>query len=107
MKPADRQSAPEWELITHAVARLRASVMAVAIGLTSGTGLFLATAWLVVRGGDPVGPTLGLLGHYLPGYTVTWQGAFLGFAYLAIIGGIVGWGVAFIYNRVAAMRNGA
>lgn len=99
----DREA--EWALINHAVARLRASVMALVFGMTAGTGLFIATAWLVIRGGAPVGPTLGLLRHYLPGYSVTWPGAFVGFFYLLVIGGVVGWVVAFIYNQIVAMRD--
>lgn len=106
MNSEERSQDVDWALINQAIARLRASVMAIAIGLTAGTGLFVATIWLVIRGGDPVGPTLGLLHHFLPGYSVTWAGAFLGFFYAALLGAIVGWVVAFIYNRVAARRNG-
>ena len=95
----------EWALIDHAVARLRALVMALVFGLTAGTGLFIATAWLVIRGGEQVGPTLGLLRHYLPGYSVTWPGAFVGFFYLVVLGGVTGWVVAFIYNQIVAIRN--
>ena len=99
----DREA--EWVVINHAIARLRASVMALVFGLTAGTGLFIATAWLVIRGGEQVGPTLGLLRHYLPGYSVTWPGAFVGFFYLLVVGGVTGWVVAFIYNRIVAIRN--
>ena len=99
----DREA--EWALINHAVARLRASVMALVFSLTAGTGLFIATAWLVIRGGEQVGPTLGLLRHYLPGYSVTWPGAFVGFFYLMVVGGVTGWVVAFIYNQIVASRN--
>jgi hypothetical protein len=99
----DRET--EWALINEAVARLRASVMAIVFGLTAGTGLFVATAWLVIRGGPQVGATLGLLRNYLPGYSVTWPGAFIGFIYAAVLGGIVGWVVAFIYNQIVARRS--
>jgi hypothetical protein len=105
VKTDERDREVEWALINHAVARLRASVMAVVFGLTSGTGLFVATAWLVIRGGARVGATLGLLQHYLPGYSVTWPGAFVGFLYAAVIGGVVGWVVAFIYNQIVARRD--
>ena len=105
VKKDERDRGVEWALINHAVARLRALVMAVVFGLTSGVGLFLATAWLIVRGGANIGPTLGLLRHYLPGYSVTWPGAFLGFFYAAVIGGVVGWVIAFIYNKIAARRS--
>ena len=100
----EHDSEAEWALIDRAVASLRASVMAVVFGLTSGTGLFVATAWLVVRGGAQVGPTLGLLRNYFPGYSVTWMGAFVGFFYAALVGGLVGWVVAFIYNQIVALR---
>ena len=99
----DRET--EWALINEAVARLRAPVMAVVFGLTAGTGLFVATAWLVIRGGPQVGATLGLLRNYLPGYSVTWPGAFIGFIYAAVLGGIVGWVVAYIYNQIVARRS--
>ena len=98
----------EWAAIGRAIARLRASVMAVVTGLLGGLGLFVATAWLVVRGapeGQEVGNTLGLLNNYLPGYTVTWGGAVLGLIYGLLIGGAVGWLLAFVYNLVAGVRH--
>ena len=94
----------EWALIQTAVARLRASVMAIVFAATSGIGIFIATVWLVIRGGPNVGATLGLLRNYWPGYSVTWGGALIGFFYAALIGGIVGWVVAYIYNRIVSLR---
>lgn len=96
----------EEELLRHAVARLRAGVLAVVFALVAGTGLFLATAWLLLRGGEPVGPHLALLGHYFPGYRVTWPGAFLGFAYAAAAGAVVGAAVGWIYNRIVLWLEG-
>jgi hypothetical protein len=93
-------NAEEERLIEAAIARMRAGVMAIVFALVGGTGLCLATAWLLVRGGQNVGQTLGLLGHYFPGYTVTWPGALVGFAYGAGVGALVGGLVAWIYNRV-------
>ena len=46
----------------------------------------------------------GLLGNFLPGYTVSWPGAFLGFFYGAFVGGLLGWTVAQVYNRVSEYR---
>ncbi len=97
----------ELELIHRAVARLRASIIAVVFGMVGGTGLFLATVWLLVLGGSRVGLHLGLLGNYFPGYTVTWGGAFLGFFYGALTGAAVGWLMAWIYNRVVDLRHTA
>lgn len=96
---------PAWELLQASVARLRASVMSLVFGLVGGTGLFVATLWLVVRGGSTVGPHLGLLGNYFPGYTVTWSGCFVGFFYGALLGGTIGWALAWIYNRIVDFRS--
>jgi len=95
---------PAWDLLQASIARLRASVMAVVFGLAGGTGLFVATLWLVIRGGPTVGPHLGLLGQYFPGYTVTATGCFVGFFYGALVGGATGWSVARVYNRIADHR---
>jgi hypothetical protein len=95
---------PAWALLQSSVARLRASIMTVVFGLVGGAGLFTATLWLVIRGGPTVGPHLGLLGQYFPGYTVTWLGCFVGFFYGALVGGASGWLIAWVYNRIANWR---
>ena len=95
----------ERALIEFAVARMRAGILAIVFAMVSGTGLFVATAWLLIKGGENVGATLGLLGNYLPGYAVTWPGAFLGLAYGVVIGGTMGWLLARIYNRLARGRS--
>jgi hypothetical protein len=91
----------EWDVIQSSVASLRASVMAVVFAMVGGVGLFIATAWLLVKGGENVGATLSLLRHFYPGYSVTWGGAFVGLIYGALTGGILGYAIAFIYNTVA------
>ena len=106
-KAAGRDREAEWALIEASIARLRGSVMAVVFGLASGAGLLVATLWLVIRGGPVVGPTLGLLRNYFPGYSVTWGGAFVGFTYAAAVGAVFGWTLAFIYNRIVNRRHPA
>ena len=95
----------EEKLLQAAIARLRASVMAVTFGLTGGTALFVATAWLLIRSGEKVGQHLSLLGNYFPGYSVTWPGTVIGFGYGALTGAVIGWSVAWIYNLVAGARD--
>jgi hypothetical protein len=95
----------ERALIEAAVARMRAGILAIVFAMLCGTGLFVATAWLLINGGENVGATLGLLGNYLPWYTVTWPGALLGLLYGAAIGGAMGWSLARIYNRLARGRS--
>ena len=101
-------STDELMLIRHAIARLRASVMSVVFGLLGGTTLFVATLWLVLRGPSPgstkVGPTLGLLHNYFPGYDVSLVGSVVGFLYGALSGATAGWVIAFVYNMVADKR---
>lgn len=95
----------EDELIHTAIVRLRSRVMAMVFGMVGGTGLFVATVWLLARGGSSVGLHLNLLSNFFPGYSVTWPGAFIGFFYGAISGGVIGWAVARIYNQVVDTRS--
>ena len=97
---------PEEALLRAAVARLRAGILAIVCGMLAGSGLLVATAWLVVRGGPNVGQHLELLRNYLPGYTVTWPGAFLGGFYGVLIGAAVGWATAWLYNWLVDVRHG-
>jgi hypothetical protein len=81
--------------------RMNARAWGIATGLLLGLGLFIATNILVLKGGPVVGPHLGLLGVYLPGYTVTFVGSLIGFVYSFVIGYAFGRLVAGIYNSVA------
>ena len=96
----------EEQIIRRAIARLQASILAIVCGLFAGTGLAVATLWLVLRGGQNVGQHLVLLRNYLPFYSVTWPGAILGFFYGLAIGGLAGWTTAWIYNRIVDWRHG-
>ena len=91
----------ERELVRAAVVRIRARVMALVFAMVGGLGLFVATLWLVIRGGPDVGKHLALLGNYFPGFEVTWAGSLVGFCYGALLGAAIGWCIASIYNRVA------
>jgi len=101
---ADRE-ARERELVRVAIVRLQTRVMAVTFAWVGGCGLFVATAWLLLRGGPNVGQHLSLLGNYFPGYSVSWPGALLGFLYGAVAGALFGWTIAAVYNRLVAWRN--
>lgn len=91
-------------LLRPAIARLRASVMAVVFGLMLGGALWAATVWLVIRGGTSVGAHLTLLSNYYPGYSVTWTGAFIGFFYGVLTGGVLGYATTYLYNTFALKR---
>ena len=47
--------------------------------------LFLMSVILILKGGPVVGPTLSLLGQYLPGYEVSPRGSLVGLAYGALL----------------------
>ena len=90
--------------LKRSVAKIQARIMALCFGTILGLGLFLCTAWLVVKGGQNVGEHLQLLGQYFIGYSVSWPGAFVGLFYGAVTGGVMGWLVGMIYNLVAGAR---
>lgn len=93
------------EQLTRAVLRLNGNILSLACGLLGGLGLFVATLWLVIKGGHKVGPHLQLLNQFFFGYSVTVRGSFIGLVYGFVTGYAAGWIVAWIYNRIAAWKN--
>lgn len=88
------------------ILRLEALVQGLAWGLVAGLGLFLATNFLVLKGGRVVGPHLSLLRQFFIGYEVTFPGSLIGFAYAFAWGFAAGYLVSLVYNRVARRRSG-
>ncbi|MAE60807.1 MAG: FAD-dependent oxidoreductase [Planctomycetaceae bacterium] len=78
------------EMIAAAFAPLDKTALGAAVAIVMGLGMFVASAVLLVRDGDMVGPHLSLPGHYFLGYDVTWRGAILGTVEAAIGGFFVG-----------------
>ena len=58
----------------------------------------------MLKGGEPVGPHLGLLAQYFWGYRVSFLGSLVGFAWAFAVGFAAGWLVSRIYNRLALGR---
>lgn len=90
--------------LSGAIARIKTRVLAIVCALVAGVGLFLMTAWLLIRGGPHVGEHLQLLSNYFIGYSVSWWGSIVGFFYGALFGGVVGWAIGTIYNNVVKVR---
>jgi hypothetical protein len=84
--------------LTSVFAKVDAISVGVAMGLVAGFLLFLATMFLVIRGGEPVGPNLQLISELFPGYTVSAGGSLLGFAYGFGGGLIIGSLLGFLRN---------
>jgi hypothetical protein len=92
------------QLVLTRLLRLNAMIMGFIAGAIGGIGLFLATLFLVIKGGTNVGAHLGLLNHFFPGYSVTWGGSILGLIYGFITAFIVGFFIAAVYNWLAEWR---
>jgi len=90
----------EDDAIVTVAVRLNALTTGIVLGLFGGAALLLATLWLVLKGGAHVGPHLALLSQYLPGYSVSVAGAFLGFGYGVVMGFISGYLIGAVYNLV-------
>ena len=94
-------SSPQETKFESYVVNLNGRAWGIALGLLCGFGLFLATVFLLIKGGDDVGQHLNLLGQYFPFYRVTWPGAFLGFIYAFVTGYAIGRLICLFYNAAA------
>ena len=96
----------EEEELLQEVIRLSRNVLGLTLGILFAAGIFLATNFLVLKGGPTVGIHLQLLNQYFPGYRVTFGGSFLGAAYGFAVGYVSGWIIAAVYNWVVLLRHG-
>ena len=87
------------------VLRLQAKAVGLGLGLFFGLAVFVATNWLVLKGGEPVGPHLALLSQYFIGYRVSFLGSLIGFAYGFVLGTLSGALLSWIYNMITRLRN--
>ena len=88
------------QVVSKTFARLNAQAWGIAFAALFGLGLLMITWILVIQGGPVVGPHLGLLSRFLPGYSVTYLGGLIGFVYGFVIGYAFGRGVGIVYNRL-------
>ncbi len=86
------------EVIIRAFAKVDKLAFASALGAVSGLSIFIATLWLVLKGGDFVGTNLRLLSQYFAGYSVSVKGAFIGLSYSFGWGFLFGWLFAYLRN---------
>ena len=103
-KMAETDDAEE-ELLEQAVLRINGTVLGIVFGIILGLLIFIITNWLVIKGGEVVGPHLALLGQFFIGYKVTFLGSLIGMAYGFITGFLVGFLIAWVYNAVVAIKN--
>jgi hypothetical protein len=101
---AENRKTEELKLFSG-VLWLNARVIGLALGVIFGLMIFIATNWLVIKGGRTVGPHLQLLSQYFIGYRVTFWGSLIGFAYGFAVGTLCGSLMGWIYNKITAFRN--
>ena len=89
-----------------------AKTLGLVFGLIFGLFIFVATNWLVIKGGYInasgeyiVGPHLQLLSHVFFGYRVSFFGSIIGFGYGFALGTLTGALFAGIYNKIVEFRN--
>lgn len=90
------------QLIIQSLAKLDALALGIALGVLFGLLIFLATNFLVWKGGAEIGPNLALLSHYFIGYEVTPLGSLSGFFYGFLCGFVLGSFIAVLRNSIVA-----
>jgi len=92
---------PNEEQLERAVILLNGKLLGIVLGFLFGSGLFLATNFLLIKGGPHVGAHLGLLSNFFPGYRVTFLGSIVGFCYMFILGMLMGTVLGSVHNKIA------
>jgi len=92
------------EILERAVLRLNANILGIVLGIIAGLAIFIATNFLILKGGDVVGPHLGLLRAFFPYYSVTFLGSIVGFGWGLLSGYLAGFLIASIYNLVVKIK---
>lgn len=86
------------------IVRINAKINGIVVGIFLGLAIFLATNWLILRGGERLGPHLALLNQFFIGYDVTFVGSLVGFAYGFVTGFALGYCAASLYNWIMDLR---
>jgi hypothetical protein len=102
----------DGEKLLSSVLRMNTKFLALALGIITGLIVFIATNWLVIKGGHispsgqyVVGPHLQLLSQFFIGYRVSFIGSIIGFLYGFAIGTMAGSAIGLIYNKIVDLRN--
>jgi membrane protease YdiL (CAAX protease family) len=100
------------EKLFRGVLRLNTKLLSLVLGLLFGLLIFVATNWLVIKGGHVtnggeyvVGPHLELLNQFFVGYNVSFLGSIVGFFYGFAIGTLSGSLIGWVYNKFVDFRN--
>lgn len=100
---ADDENGLEQVVLTRLL-RLNAVIQGIVTGIIAGLVVFITTNWLILKGGDVVGPHLSLLGQFFVGYQVSFVGSLIGLAYGFVTGFLLGYSVSNMYNYIVGLQ---
>lgn len=103
MKAEQQRTDPTEELIVQSLAKLDGKALGIALGLLLGLGILIATNFLIIKGGQVIGPNLALLSQFFIGYEITFSGSLIGMIYGLMAGFVIGWLIAVIRNFVVTI----
>lgn len=84
----------------QSLTKLDKVALGISIGTYLGLGIFFATNFLILKGGEEIGANLILLSQYFAGYEITFVGSLIGFFYGFVFGFALGWLIALLRNTV-------
>jgi hypothetical protein len=100
------------EKLLKAVLFLNSKMLGLILGLLFGLSIFVATNWLLIKGGHitesgeyVIGPHLQLLSQFFLGYKVSFWGSIIGFFYGFAVGTLAGAMIGWVYNKIVEFRN--
>lgn len=107
-----RERGSDEEKLFSGVLKLNARILGLVLGLLLGSAIFIATNWLLIKGGHidsrgeyVVGPHLQLLSQFFIGYRVSFVGSIIGFFHGFALGTLSGAAIGWIYNKIVYLRN--
>lgn len=107
---AAEKLAKEEKLLSD-IFRINAKILGLVLGILTGLIVFIATNWLLIKGGPTtpdgrhiVGPHLQLLSQFFVGYKVSFLGSIIGFFYGFALGTLCGSAIGWIYNKIVDFR---
>jgi hypothetical protein len=95
------------KILSEAFTKLDAVALGMGVGSVWGSAVCAATLILLLKGSNPVGPNLTLLGQFFPAYGVTWRGSVIGLIDGFVFGYIFGFSVACVRNTAMRVHLGS
>jgi hypothetical protein len=93
------------QILERAVLKLNGNILGLVLGILAALIIFVATNFLILKGGAEVGPHLSLLRAFFPFYSVTFLGSLVGAFWSFVCGYVAGFIIAAIYNFVIRMKS--